>query len=159
MGSPPLPRGMDETSLFRTANRLHSVAIHLLRWARSVDPQTSLSPERLSVLSVLAFAGPKTVSELAEMELVSLPAISRILGALEDDGLLIRERLAEDRRRVQARITRRGRTLMDGARARRVERIAERLSVLDREELGRIAAAIDLLERLEVATNRRTDPA
>jgi DNA-binding MarR family transcriptional regulator len=90
-----------------------------------------------------------TVSELADTELVSLPAISRILGALEDDGLVARERVADDRRRVQARITRKGRTLMNGARARRVERIAERLSALDPDELGLIAAATDVLERLE----------
>lgn len=150
MASPSLPVGMDDTRLLRTANQLHSVAIHLLRWARAVDRQSSLSPERLSVLSVLAFAGAKTVTELAEIEMVSLPAISRILSALEADGLLARHRLKHDRRLVRAEVTEKGRILLDDARARRLERIAGRLSALDEQKLGVVSAATEILEGLEI---------
>ncbi len=87
------------------ANRLHSVAIHLLRNARRVDRRTGLSPERLSVL---AYAGPRTMSELAEAEMVSRPAITRIVKALEAGGLVARQAHATDRRHVTLRATPKG---------------------------------------------------
>ena len=49
----------------RTADRLHSAAIHLLRRLRREDTKTGLSAPRLSALSVVVFAGPLTLGELA----------------------------------------------------------------------------------------------
>lgn len=149
MASPPLPAGVDDTLVFRTANRLHSAAIHLLRWVRTADRETGLSPERLSILSILAFAGPKNVGEIAELEMVSAPAVSRILNGLEEDGLVARKRVKGDRRYVRVVATAKGRRLMDGARARRLERMATKLVALSDEELGALQTAAELLERLE----------
>jgi DNA-binding MarR family transcriptional regulator len=140
---------MDDTPVLHLANRLHSAAIHLLRWARTVDRETGLSPERLSILSVLTFAGPKTVTELAEAELVSPPAISRILNGLEADGHVARERSSEDRRVVHVRVTRAGKRIIDEARSRRLERIATRLGRLDERQLRVLRSATELLESLE----------
>ena len=49
----------------RTADRLHSAAIHLLRRLRREDAATGLSAPRLSALSVVVFGGPLTLGELA----------------------------------------------------------------------------------------------
>ena len=149
MASPPLPAGVDDAPVLHLANRLHSAAIHLLRWARTFDRETGLSPERLSILSVLTFAGPKTVSQLAEAEQVSAPAISRILNGLEADELVTRERSEHDRRVVHVRVTRAGRRLINQARARRLQRIASRLERLDEKGLRVLGAATELLESLE----------
>jgi DNA-binding MarR family transcriptional regulator len=149
MASPPLPPGVDDTFVFHTANRLHSAAIHLLRWVRTADRETGLSPERLSILSILAFAGPRNVGEIAELELVSPPAVSRILNGLEGDGLVARERVKEDRRYVRVVATAKGRRLMEDARARRLERMATKLGTLSEKELGALQAATEILERLE----------
>lgn len=149
MASPALPSGVEDTTVFRLANRLHSAAIHLLRWARPVDRETGLSPERLSILSVLAYAGPRTVTELAEIEMVSPPAISRILNSLEENGLVARERMANDRRYVRVRVTTKGKALMNEARARRLERIAAGLERLDAEQRRVLGAAVEVLELLE----------
>lgn len=149
MPSLPLPSGFDETPTSRVANGLHSVAIHLLRWVRVVDRETGLTPERLSLLSVVAFAGPKTVSELAEAEQVSSPAISRILNGLEEEGLVTRRRSERDRRYVHVRVTARGKRVIEAARARRLERISSRLDPLDEAELETLAAAVRILERVE----------
>ena len=102
MATPPLPRGLEDNHAHRIANKLHSAAIHLLRRARVVDRQAGLTAERLSLLSVLSFAGPRTVSQLAEAELVSRPAISRILNSLEDAGLVRRVKTPTDRRRCSS---------------------------------------------------------
>ena len=87
MSTPPLPSGLAPSSVLEVANRLHSAAIHLLRRARIADRDSGLSPERLSLLSVLVYAGPRTLSQLAEIEQVSRPAISRSVKALTKDGL------------------------------------------------------------------------
>ena len=145
----PIPRSLEDSPALRTANRLHSAAIHLLRSVRPVDRESGLSPERLSILSILVFGGPKTVSELAELELVSPPAVSRILNGLEADGLAARERMEEDRRYVRVIASAKGKRLLEAARARRLERIAGRLEGLTGEELRVLQAAANILERLE----------
>ena len=149
MSSPPLPRGLKNTPAARVANRLHSIAIHLLRRARTVDRETGLSAERLSLLSVLAFAGPKTAGELARAEMVSRPAITRIVKSLEELGLVKREIDKEDRRHVLVRSTGKGRRIMEAGRRRRVARIAAELSSLDAAELALVDEATEVLGTLE----------
>ncbi|MBB5519313.1 MarR family winged helix-turn-helix transcriptional regulator [Amphiplicatus metriothermophilus] len=149
MSIPPLPGALEKIAVYETANALHSLAIHLLRRARAADRESGLSPERLSVLSVLTFAGPRTVSALAELEGVSAPAISRIVSGLEKEGLVKRERSTQDARQVRVAITNKGKSLVEAARRRRIERIAEELIRLRPGELGKLREAARVLARLE----------
>jgi DNA-binding MarR family transcriptional regulator len=139
---------MKDSRSARVANGLHSAAIHLLRRARTVDRATGLSPERLSLLSVLCFAGPRTVGELAEAEMVSRPAISRIVNALEGAGLARRGSSEADGRRVVVAVTAKGRHIMDRARKRRLETISAELSGLSANDLAVLEAATAVLGRL-----------
>lgn len=141
MSIPPLPRGLRRDHRLRTANALHSTAIRLLRLAREADRETGLTPERLSLLSVLVYAGPQSLGRLAEIEQVSRPAISRIVKALVADGLVRRERDRRDRRSVTARATDEGRRLMEAGR---------------RGRLLAIAAALDEIPDAELVELRRT---
>lgn len=154
----PLPSGVDDTLVSHTANRLHSAAIHLLRWVRMADRETGLSPQRLSILSILTFAGPRTVGEIADVELVSPPAVSRILNGLEEDGFVTRERMEDDRRYVRVVASMKGKRLVDRARARRLVRMAERLKVLRDEELAALQTATEILERLERPGRETQEP-
>jgi DNA-binding MarR family transcriptional regulator len=147
MSTPPLPEGMKDDRVARAANALHSMSIHVLRSARAADKETGLSPERLSLLSVLAYAGPRTVSALAEIEGVSLPAISRTLKALEASGLASRARGEADAREVTARATPKGRRLMEKGRRRRLEIVAAMLRALSASELTAVEAAVSSVER------------
>ena len=113
-----------------------------------VDRGAGLSAERLSLLSVLSYGGPRTVSQLAEAELVSRPAISRILNSLEDAGLVRREKTATDRRLVRVHVTAKGSRLMESARKRRLEVIAGELAGLDARALARLERAAEVLESL-----------
>ena len=151
MSIPPLPSSLPDNRIHRMANRLHSAAIHILRGVRAVDAATGLTPERLSLLSVLCFAGPRTVGELADAEMVSRPAISRILNGLETSGLARRARTRPDRRQVVVHATRKGRKLMETARWRRLQRIGENLTRLEEGELDVLEAALESLDAL----NRR----
>ncbi|MGH2636048.1 MAG: MarR family winged helix-turn-helix transcriptional regulator [Actinomycetota bacterium] len=148
MAIPPVPRGLADDRATRTANRLHSLAIHLLRQVAQVDREMGLTPERASVLSVLAFGGPRTIGRLAAIERVSPPAITRIVTGLEDAGLAERVRGREDRRTVTVRVTPAGRRLMEKGRARRVEVLAGRLRDSSPDDLRTLEAATRALERL-----------
>jgi DNA-binding MarR family transcriptional regulator len=147
MSTPPLPEGLTNSPLHEVANRLHSTAIHLLRDARAADVETGLSPERLSLLSVLVYGGPCSLGRLADAEQVSRPAISRTVKALVADGLVRTVRNREDRRSVTASATDKGRRLMEAGRRRRLERIAARLGGFTSEELHALRRAAEILER------------
>src|SRR6266516_4744277 len=80
------------------ADRFHSAAIHALRHVRRDDPETGLSAARLSALSVLVFGGPRTLGELAAAEHVRPATWSRIVQALDEEGLGRRESDPDDGR-------------------------------------------------------------
>jgi DNA-binding MarR family transcriptional regulator len=149
MSIPPLPKDLANNDLTRTANALHSISIHLLRRAREADKESGLSPERLSLLSVLTYAGPLSVTRLSELESVSVPAISRIVSALEASGLVKRARSREDARTVIINATNKGRRMMEKGRRRRLEIIAEELSLLSRKDQQLLSRISGILENLE----------
>ena len=149
MSIPSLPAGAKDTDKMRAANALHSLAVHLLRRARTADKESGLTPERLSLLSVLAYAGPQSVNRLSEIEGVSPPAISRSVSSLEELGLVKRTRNAADNRGVIVQTTPKGKRLMETGRRRRIETIAKDLETLDRKSLAQLMQIGDILERLE----------
>ncbi len=145
---------MSSASARDVADRLHSVAIHLLRTLRKVDEASGLTASRLSALSVLVFGGPTTLGELARAEQVSAPTMSRLVQGLERDGLVVRETLAEDARVVRVRATARGRRILERGRERRVGELVRLLSGRSATELATLGAAADILERLLAPARR-----
>ncbi len=129
------------------ADRLHSAAIHLLRRVRAPDKQSGISPARLSALSVLVFAGPRTLSQLAAAEQVRPPTMSVIVRALEDDGLVARQPSKEDARAVILRATAKGKRAMDKARQRRLALLEELLADCTRSEVATLDRAAELIEQ------------
>ncbi len=149
---------MSDDLLNHVANQLHSVAIHVLRRARATDKEAGLTPERLSLLSILAYAGPKSISELASYEMVSLPAITRIVNYLEDLELVSRDKKSDDGRIVRVTPTKKGLELMEEGRRRRVEHVAHELSSLRRLELMVVAEATELLTQIDERYQSVTSP-
>lgn len=144
---PPLPRGVRSTPARRVANELNTTAVHALRVARPADTETGLSPERLSLLSVLVYGGARTMSELARAEQVSAPAITRIVGGLEGAGLVVRETVDADRRATLVRATPSGRAVLEQARRRRIEALAAVLRGASTEELDLVSRALAVVRR------------
>jgi DNA-binding MarR family transcriptional regulator len=130
------------------AERLNAAAIHVLRSVRGADARAPIGPAALSALSVLVFAGPRTVGELARAEQVRSPTMSGVLKGLEAEGLVRRERVAHDARRSVVHPTAKGRRLMERARAARIAVLAERLQALDERERATLLAATELMERV-----------
>src|ERR687895_1900718 len=114
----------------RVADRLHSAAIHLLRRLRVEDEALGLSAPRLSVLSVLVFAGPKRIGELARIEQVEPPTMTRLVDGLVRDRLAVREADPDDARAVRVRATPAGTRALRRGRERRVETLRASLTTL-----------------------------
>jgi DNA-binding MarR family transcriptional regulator len=132
--------------LLEAADRFHSAAIHALRFVAREDPASGLSAARLSALSVLVFGGPKTLGELAAAEQVRPPTMTGIVQALEQAGLVRRDTDDRDGRVVRVHATAKGRRVLERARERRIAKLAERLSGLEEQELGRVQEAADLVD-------------
>ena len=139
---------MQENLLNNVANQLHSLSVHLLRQARISDRESGLTPERLSLLSILAYTGPQTITDIADIEMVSLPAITRIVNYMEELGYVQRERGAEDGRVVHVSVTPSGRKILEQGRTQRVQHVAEMLANLRRLELMVVSEATNLLETI-----------
>lgn len=132
---------------FAVADRLHSGAIHLLRRLRVRDLASGIGPAQLSALSVLVFAGPRSLGELAAAEQVRPPTMSRIVAGLERDGL-VRRHATDDKRRVRLEATGKGTAILQEGRKRRVESLAAPLAELNQQELRRLGELAEFLERV-----------
>ena len=130
------------------ADRLHSAALHLLRRLRAEDDELGISPPRLSALSIVVFAGPLPIGELATAEGVAPPTMTRLVDGLERDGLVRREADPSDRRGVLVRATARGSRVLTKGRRRRLEVLASELRRLSAAELDAITRGAELIERI-----------
>ena len=130
------------------ADRLHSAAIHLLRRLRVEDEALGISAPRLSVLRVLVFAGPKRIGELARIEQVEPPTMTRLVDGLVRDRLAVREADPDDARAVRVRATPTGARTLRRGRARRVETLRESLAALSPAELAALGEGVEVLELL-----------
>ncbi len=129
------------------ADRLHSTAIRLLRLVRVQDAAAGIGPARLSALSVIVFGGPVSLNDLARAEQVRPPTMSRIVDALEAEGLARRHTNQQDRRAVLIEATARGVSVLKLGRQRRVRFLAAHLRRLSEAELKRIESAVRAIQK------------
>ena len=129
------------------ADRLHSTAIHLLRRVRVEDAATGIAPARLSALSVLVFGGAMSLNDLARAEQVRPPTMSRIVDALESEGLARRTVNPQDRRAVVIEATEKGAAILWQGRKRRVKFLAKRLSRLSEAERRQIESGVQAIQK------------
>jgi DNA-binding MarR family transcriptional regulator len=141
-----MTRSKDEFRL-EVADRLHSAAIHLLRHARKQDVLAHVGPARLSALSVLVFGGPMALGQLAAAEQVKAPTMSRMVAGLQRSGLVKIEADAKDARRIRVTATPKGQRLLQEARSRRIQLLAETLRGLPEPGLDTLLRASELIER------------
>src|SRR4029077_12478652 len=113
-----------------TARKLHSAALHLMRYVRAQDTALGVPPAQLSALSVIVFGGKTSLSDLAKAEKVRPPTMSRIIDGLVRDGLVKRETDKRDRRSVIITATEKGTRIMYEGRGRREKRLLELLRPL-----------------------------
>jgi len=130
------------------ADRLHSAAIHLLRRLRQSDKASGVSAPRLSALSVLVYAGPRTLGQLADAEQVRPPSMTRLVQAMEAEGYIKRITDPHDKRVTVLQATSRARKLLDKARSTRVTAVEEMMSKLTPSEIKTLDDAAKLIEEM-----------
>lgn len=129
------------------ASRLRLAVTRTARRMRQ-ESDPSLSPTQTAALATIERRGPLTPSELASIERVQRPTISRVAARLVEAGLI--ERLPDelDRRGARLRVTDEGRRRLHEVRSRKTAYLAQRIERLGPEERDLLMRASDLLERL-----------
>jgi DNA-binding MarR family transcriptional regulator len=130
------------------ADRVHSAAIRLLRRLRTDDEAAGLSAPRMSALSVLVFAGPRTLGELAQAEQVRPPTMTRLMQDMAREGLVRVVADRHDRRVKRVHPTAKGKRLLVEGRRRRVARLARAFLSLAPAERALLVDAAGLLLEL-----------
>jgi DNA-binding MarR family transcriptional regulator len=130
------------------ADRLRPVLLRVGRELRREARAVGISPAQVSLLVAIKYDPGIGVRELAALERVSPPAMSKHVDHLERDGLVQRTPSADDRRRVGLTLTDEGQRVLRRVRSRRTAWLASRLGKLSPTELAAVEAAIEPLSQL-----------
>jgi DNA-binding MarR family transcriptional regulator len=131
------------------AARLRLVVGRLNRRIR-IDGRESVPPLQLSALVTVEELGPLRLSELARREAVSVPTMSRVLAALDEQGLVVRTSDPQDARGVLVTLSAEGAARLAQVRSHRTALVARRLGRLDAAQRASLVAALPALEALLV---------
>jgi DNA-binding MarR family transcriptional regulator len=138
-------------NIMQTTTSLPSqIRLAVMRLARRLRQQSvgDITQSQFSALATVERAGPLSLGDLADIERVAPPSMTRIAAHLEERGLVARTTDASDRRVARVEVTAAGRDLLKDTRTRRDAYLASRLRALSPEERDILARALPLLERL-----------
>jgi DNA-binding MarR family transcriptional regulator len=129
------------------ANRLY---LALARTGRSLrtTSEAPIGPGAFSTLWTITASGPTRLGDLAQVEGVTRPTMTRIVDSLEQRGYVRRQPDPDDGRAQLVVATRRGSALISQGQAIRVKALAARIETLSPEQAALIEDAITLLESL-----------
>jgi DNA-binding MarR family transcriptional regulator len=141
---------MNTTPSLDSVELAAQLRISATRLARRLRQEASkgLTPSQLSALAAVDRHGAMTLGALAAYERVAPPTITKVVTKLEADGLLERRADGHDRRVCRVATTPAGAALLTEVRRQKDAWLAARILQLDDDERARLAAALDVLERL-----------
>lgn len=97
------------------------------------------------VLSLLTQTGPRRVGELAAAARTTQPGMTRLVGALEREGLVVRTPDPVDSRAIDVAITPAGTAALDAWRTEFREILAPRFAALDDDDWAALTRAAEIL--------------
>jgi DNA-binding MarR family transcriptional regulator len=127
------------TAIVRTARRLRQEA---------AAETSGLTPTSVAALATIERHGPMTPSEIAAIERVKRPTITRTLACLEREGLIDRTPDPTDRRSALVEVNGAGRERLRRLRSRKNAYLARRMRDLSAEEVETLERAAEILERM-----------
>jgi DNA-binding MarR family transcriptional regulator len=130
------------------ASSLRLSVMRLARRLRLEKSSDALSMNQLATLGTLNRCGEMTVGELARIERVKPPSMTRTVNSLAEAGLVTRRPHPTDGRQVVVDITPAARQVLDEDRRRRDAWLAQRLAALAPEQRARLRDVAPLLEEL-----------
>jgi DNA-binding MarR family transcriptional regulator len=138
-----------DISLSDTASQLSTAIVRTARVLRQdAAVEAGLGAGTTAALATIKRDGPLTPSELAEIERVKRPSITRTLACLDRQGLIERTPDPADGRSSLVSISAAGRERLALLRRRKSAYLARRLEALDPEEVATLARAAEILERM-----------
>jgi DNA-binding MarR family transcriptional regulator len=129
------------------ANRLRPILFRLHRELRREIHPLGVNGSHVSLLLLIKHRPGIGVRELADLERVSAPAMSKTIDRLERAGLLTRTR-GTDRRRVGIEVSAEGDRVLASVKRRRTAWLAARLKGLSAEDLDALERALEPLSRV-----------
>jgi DNA-binding MarR family transcriptional regulator len=141
----PIAVAADPTLL---ANRLRPVLLQLNRQLRREIHSLGVTGGQVSLLVQIKYRPGIGIRELAALERMSVPGMSKFISRLEEAGLVQRAQVEGDQRRVGLTLTTAGQKVLRSVKSKRTAWLAARLRDLDPEELEAIDAAIEPLAHL-----------
>ncbi len=141
---------MDEPIDLHAVDDIDRLRIVLLRVARQIRTRSnnSITPSQLVVLGTIIRHGQLTVKQIAELEHVKPPSVSKIVAALEKTGYVERSVDPHDRRCSPLTATPAGHVYADEVRAAGRTWLANQVDDLDDVDVAAIEHAMPALERL-----------
>ena len=141
----PVAVAADPTIL---ANRLRPVLLQLNRQLRREIHSLGVTGGQVSLLVQIKYHPGIGIRELAALERMSVPGMSKFISRLEEAGLVQRAPVEGDQRRVGLTLTAQGQKVLRSVKSRRTAWLAARLRELGPDELETIDAAIEPLAHL-----------
>ncbi|MDP4506047.1 MarR family transcriptional regulator [Nonomuraea sp. G32] len=139
---------MDLRSDAGLASALRVSLARLTRRLRRQAAAHSLTPTQFATLAAVERHSGITPGELAELEKVQPPSMTRVIAALEERGLLARTPHPTDRRQVTVTVTEAAEKLLKEERRRKEAWLTQRLKELSPEERSILRQAAPILEKL-----------
>jgi DNA-binding MarR family transcriptional regulator len=139
-----------DTSLTDSASKLRLSVVRTARRLRqeAATEAGGLTPTSTAALATIERHGPLTPSELAEIERVKRPTMTRTLGCLEREGLVERTPDPADGRSSLVSINAAGRERMRRLRGRKNAYLARRMRDLPAEDVRTLERAAEILDRM-----------
>jgi homoprotocatechuate degradation regulator HpaR len=117
----------------------------LMAQFRPILNENGVTEQQWRIIRALLTQGPLEPRQLCELCQISSPSIVGVLLRMEEAGLVDRERMADDQRRVRVSVTTRGRQLG----RRMIPAIEERYAVLEKQVgIKTLQQAYDVLDAL-----------
>ncbi|MGV1050112.1 MAG: MarR family winged helix-turn-helix transcriptional regulator [Solirubrobacterales bacterium] len=140
----------NDTSLIETAAQLRMAVVRTARRLRqeAAAETNGLTPTSTAALATIERHGPLTPSEVAQIERVKRPTMTRTLGCLEREGLVDRTPDPADGRSSLVAINAAGRERLRRLRGRKNAYLARRMRDLSSEEIETLERAAEILDRM-----------
>jgi DNA-binding MarR family transcriptional regulator len=130
------------------ANRLRPVLLKLNRELRREIHSLGVTGGQVSLLVQIKYRPGIGMRELAALERMSVPGMSKFVARLEQAGLVQRAAVQGDQRRVGLSLTPAGDKVLRSVKSKRTAWLSARLRQLDPAELEAVDAAIEPLVHL-----------
>jgi DNA-binding MarR family transcriptional regulator len=148
--SPKAKHTTERAALLDSAAKLRMAIVRTARRLRqeAAAETSGLTPTSVAALATVERHGPLTPSELAGIERVKRPTVTRTLGCLEREGLVDRTPDPTDGRSSLVAINAAGRERLRRLRGRKNAYLARRMRELSDEDVETLERAAEILDQM-----------